>query len=131
MTFRATTDSAITTNLKHIAKMQTCQQYANNICKSYKTLAKEAQIVQSRLRVGPGPYTGFNDGRGAKAEFPTTGGGQGPQILKFPQNHNGPPLCANRDLRFREGAMAPLPPLYTGLVLDEDKTLVGYFFKCR
>ena len=38
------------------------------------------------------------------------GGGQGPQISKFLQNHKGPPLCANRDLRFREGAMAPCPP---------------------
>ena len=29
------------------------------------------------------------------------------------------PLCANRDLRFREGAMAALPPLYTGLPTDK------------
>ena len=63
----------------------------------------------------PGPYTGFDDGGGGKAQFSTTGG-QGPQISKFPQNHKGPPLCENRDLRFRGGGMAPCPPLYTGLL---------------
>ena len=34
-------------------------------------------------------------------------GGQGPQISKFPQNHKGPPLCENRDLRFRGGHGPP------------------------
>ena len=38
------------------------------------------------------------------------GGGQGPQISKFPQNHKGPPLCENRDLRFRGGHGPPAPP---------------------
>ena len=56
-----------------------------------------------------GPYTGFNDG-GGKAQFSTTGGGQGPQISKFPQNHKGPPLCDNRDLRFRGGGHGPPGP---------------------
>ena len=61
-----------------------------------------------------GPYTGFNDGRGPRPNFRRRGGPR-PTNLKIPQNHKGPPLCANRDLRFREGVMAPLPPLYTGL----------------
>ena len=49
---------------------------------------------------------------GGNAQFSTTGGGGGPQISNFPQNHKGPPLCENRDLRFRG-----IPPRYTGLVL--------------
>ena len=60
----------------------------------------------------PGPYTGFNDGGG---QGPVFDDGGGPQISKFPQNHKGPPFCENRDLRFR-GGMAPLAPLYTGLL---------------
>ena len=63
----------------------------------------------------PGPYTGFNDGRGPRPNFRRRGGAKAPKSQNFPQNHKGPPLCATRDLRFREGAMAPLPPLYTGL----------------
>ena len=65
----------------------------------------------------PGPCTGFNDGGGQGPVF-DDGGGQGPQISNFPQNHKGPPLCANRDLRFR-GGHGPPAPLYTGL--DETK----------
>ena len=44
----------------------------------------------------------------ARIQDSTTGWGQGPIF-----DDGGSPLCANRDLRFREGAMAPLaPPVY-------------------
>ena len=80
--------------------------------KAYSPFAK----AKSNHWCAAGPYTGFND-EGGKAQFSTTGGGQGPQISKCPQNHKGPPLCENRDLRFWGGGMAPLPPpLYTGLM---------------
>ena len=58
--------------------------------------------LYSPLIALPGPQARIQDS--------TTGGGQGPQTSKFPQNHKSSPLCANRDLRFREGAMAPLAP---------------------
>ena len=41
---------------------------------------------------------------------------QDPQFSKFPQNHKGPPLCENRDLKFRGGGHGPL---YTDLILGE------------
>ena len=58
----------------------------------------QARIQDSTTGGGQGPI--FDDG-----------GGQGPQISKFPKIIRvPPPLCANRDLRFREAMGPPAPP---------------------
>ena len=64
-------------------------------------------VYRIQRRGGVAPYTGpvFDDG-----------GGQGPQIPKFPQNHKGPPLCETGTSDFGGGPWPPWPPLYTGLI---------------
>ena len=49
----------------------------------------------------------------ARIQDSTTGGGQGPQISKFPQNHKGPPLMCKSGPQISGGGHGPpCPPVY-------------------
>ena len=88
---------------------------------------KQARIQDSMGGGGGMPsfrrrgYTGF-DGGGGQCPVFDDGGGAKALISKFPQNHKGPPLCENRDLRFRGGGHGPLPPPVYGPAMKGGST---------